>query len=67
PPRQGGGARKPLLIMPTNVATSLDKELQEWCRRGEYPLVVEIPALDPAYRAQRSVDDAIRHAIGTAI
>ena len=53
-----------VLILSEQVSEYLSEEVTEWQMRGEYPLIVEIPCLQGEMYGKKSLQDAIREAVG---
>jgi V/A-type H+-transporting ATPase subunit F len=56
--------RAKVLILTEDVSVLIEDEVLEWQKRGQYPLIVEIPGLHGHLEGKKSLTDAIREAIG---
>jgi len=56
-----------VLILSEQVSEYLYDEVYQWQMSGEYPLIVEIPCLQGAMQGKKSLEDAIREAVGVHI
>jgi V/A-type H+-transporting ATPase subunit F len=59
--------RPKVLILTEEVADMLQSEVLEWQKKGEYPLIVEIPGLNGHLEGRKTMTDAIREAIGVHV
>ncbi|OJF76900.1 MAG: ATPase V [Treponema sp. CETP13] len=60
-------ARSKVLILTEEVADMLQDEVLEWQKKGDYPLIVEIPGLNGHLEGRKTMTDAIREAIGVHV
>lgn len=56
-----------VLILSEQVSEYISDEVAEWQMKGEYPLIVEIPCLQGEMYGKKSLQDAIREAVGVHI
>ena len=56
-----------ILIVSEQVSEYLSKEIAEWQMKGDYPLIVEIPCLQGSMYGKKTLQDAIREAVGVHI
>ncbi len=56
--------RPKVLIITEDVAVMLEKEVLNWQKCGDYPLIVEIPGINGHIEGRKTMTDAIREAIG---
>ncbi len=56
-----------VLILSEQVSEYLAEEVFQWQVKGEYPLIVEIPCLQGAMQGKKSLEDAIKEAVGVHI
>ncbi len=56
-----------VLILTETCASLIENEEMEWQKKGEYPLIVEIPGLDGKLSGKKTLTDSIREAIGVQI
>jgi len=56
-----------VLILSEQVSEYLSDEVFRWQMRGDYPLIVEIPCLQGAMQGKKSLEDAIKEAVGVHI
>ncbi|MBP7479906.1 MAG: V-type ATP synthase subunit F [Spirochaetaceae bacterium] len=56
--------RPKVLILTEEAASMIEEEVREWQMNGDYPLIVEIPALAGHMSGKKSLTDAIREAVG---
>jgi len=56
-----------VLIISEQVGEYLQKEVNEWQMKGDFPLIVEIPCLEGAMHGKKSLQDAIREAVGVHV
>ena len=61
------GGRPKVLILTESVIGMIEKEVLEWQKGGEYPLIVEIPGLQGHLQGRKTLTDAIREAIGVQV
>lgn len=59
--------RPKVLILTEKVSDMLQSEVVEWQKKGDYPLIVEIPGLDGHLEGRKTMTDAIREAIGVHV
>jgi vacuolar-type H+-ATPase subunit F/Vma7 len=64
-PYTGIGAK--VLILTEEVADLLEAEAMEWQLGGGFPLIVEIPSQGPGRPGRKSLEDAVREAVGVGI
>jgi V/A-type H+-transporting ATPase subunit F len=64
-PYRGLGAK--VLILTEEIADLLEAEAMEWQLGGGFPLIVEIPSQRPARPGRKSLEDAVREAVGVGI
>jgi len=62
---KGIGAK--VLILTEEVADLIEAEALEWQFRGDFPLIVEIPAQGPGRPGRKSLEDVVREAVGVGI
>lgn len=56
-----------ILIISEQISEYLHEEIIQWQLKGDYPLIVEIPCLQGAMEGKKSLQDAIREAVGVHI
>ena len=56
-----------ILIIREQVSEYLSSEVAEWQMMGRYPLIVEIPCLQGTMYGKKSLQDAIKEAVGVNI
>ena len=56
-----------ILIISEQISEYLHDEVTQWQLKGDYPLIVEIPCLQGAMEGKKSLQDAIREAVGVHI
>lgn len=56
-----------ILIISEQISEYLHDEVTRWQLKGDYPLIVEIPCLQGAMEGKKSLQDAIREAVGVHI
>lgn len=56
-----------VLIISEQVGEFLQKEVNAWQLGGDFPLIVEIPCLEGAMHGKKSLQDAIREAVGVHV
>ncbi len=56
--------RPRVLIITEEISMLLEEEIFEWQKKGEYPLLVEVPGLRGRLEGKKSLTAAIREAIG---
>lgn len=56
-----------ILILSEQISEYLHDEVTQWQLKGEYPLIVEIPCLQGSMYGKKSLQDAIREAVGVHI
>ena len=56
-----------VLILSEQVSEYLYEEVFQWQMRGDYPLIVEIPCLQGAMQGRKSLEEAIKEAVGVHI
>lgn len=56
-----------VLIITEQAASLIEQEELEWQKKGQYPLIVEIPGFDGRLQNKKSLTDSIREAIGVQI
>jgi len=56
-----------VLIVSEQVSEYLSNEITDWQMKGDYPLIVEIPCLQGAMYGKKSLQDAIREAVGVHV
>ncbi|MGP1440851.1 MAG: V-type ATP synthase subunit F [Treponema sp.] len=56
-----------ILIISEQISEYLHDEVNSWQLKGDYPLIVEIPCLQGAMEGKKSLQDAIREAVGVHI
>lgn len=59
--------RPKVLVLTEEVVDMLQTEVLEWQKKGEYPLIVEIPGLHGRLDGRKSMTVAIREAIGVSV
>ena len=62
---KGIGAK--VLILTEEVADLLEAESLEWQLRGDFPLIVEIPSQGQGRPGRKTLEDAVREAVGVGI
>jgi vacuolar-type H+-ATPase subunit F/Vma7 len=62
---KGIGAK--VLILSEDVADILEAEALEWQLGGGFPLIVEIPSRGRGRPGRKSLEDAVREAVGVGI
>jgi V/A-type H+-transporting ATPase subunit F len=61
------GIGSKVLILTEEVADFLEEEALEWQLGGALPLIVEIPSRGPARAGRKSLEDAVREAVGAGL
>ncbi len=61
------GIAAKVLILTEEVADLVSAEAMEWQLGGGFPLIVEIPSRGPAKAGRKSLEDAVREAVGVGI
>ena len=61
------GGRPKVLILTENITVMLESEVLEWQKKGDYPLIVEIPGIQGHLQGKKTVTEAIREAIGVKV
>lgn len=56
-----------ILIISEQISEYLHDEVTQWQLKGDYPLIVEIPCLQGSMEGKKSLQDAIREAVGVHI
>ena len=56
-----------VLILTEAAAALIPEEELEWQKKGQYPLIVEIPSLGGHLVGKKTLTDAIREAIGVQV
>lgn len=59
--------RSKVLILTEEVTDMLQDEVLEWQKKGDYPLIVEIPGLNGHLEGRKTMTEAIREAIGVHV
>ncbi|MCR5607308.1 MAG: ATPase V [Treponema sp.] len=59
--------RPKVLILTEGVSVLLEEEVLDWQKRGDYPLIVEIPGIEGHIKGKKSLTDSIREAIGIQV
>ena len=62
---RGIGAK--VLVLTEDVADMLETEAMEWQLAGGFPLIVEIPSQGKGKAGRKSLEDAVREAVGVGI
>ena len=53
--------------MSEDVSVMLEDEVIAWQKKGEFPLIVEIPPLSGHLEGKLSLTDSIRQAVGVSV
>jgi vacuolar-type H+-ATPase subunit F/Vma7 len=61
------GINAKVLILTEEVADLLEAEAMEWQLAGGFPLLVEIPSQAEGKPGRKSLEDAVREAVGVGI
>ena len=61
----GVGAK--VLILSEDAADLVESEAMEWQLKGGFPLIVEIPSAIQGKSSRKSLEDAVREAVGIGI
>ncbi len=56
--------RPKVLILSEDVSAMIEKEVLEWQKKSEFPLIVEIPPLNGHLQGKKSLTESIREAVG---
>lgn len=56
-----------VLILTEAAAAQIEEEEVAWQKKGEYPLIVEIPCLEGHLKGKKGLTEAIREAIGVQV
>lgn len=70
---KGGNVNVPIVEIPkvlilTEMAASLiEDEETQWQKKGDFPLIVEIPGLNGHIEGKKSLSDSIREAVGVKV
>jgi V/A-type H+-transporting ATPase subunit F len=64
-PYKGIGAK--VLILTEDIVDLLEGEAMDWQLGGDFPLIVEIPSQGPSRPGRKSLEDAVREAVGVGI
>jgi vacuolar-type H+-ATPase subunit F/Vma7 len=64
-PYKGKGAK--VLILTEEVADLLEAECLDWQLAGRFPLIVEIPSQSKGRKSRKSLEEAVREAVGVGI
>lgn len=59
--------RPKVLILTEDVSQMLEDEVLDWQKKGDFPLIVEVPSLSGPIQGKKSLTDSIREAIGLHI
>lgn len=59
--------RPKILILSEDVSVMLEDEVIAWQKKGEFPLIVEIPPLSGHLEGKLSLTDSIRQAVGVSV
>jgi vacuolar-type H+-ATPase subunit F/Vma7 len=62
---KGIGAK--VLVLTEEVADMIDAEAMAWQLAGDFPLIVEIPSQGQGRTGRKSLEDAVREAVGVGI
>lgn len=65
--RQYKGIGAKVLILTEEVMDLLEAETMEWQLSGGFPLIVEIPSQGQGRTGRKSLEDAVREAVGVGI
>jgi V/A-type H+-transporting ATPase subunit F len=63
----GGQTPCRVLILTEDMSSLIQEEVLAWQLSGDYPLVVEVPALAGKLKGKKSMVDSIREAIGIQV
>ena len=61
------GISAKVLILSENTADLIETEAMEWQLAGGFPLIVEIPSPGKGKSGRKSLEDAVREAVGIGI
>ncbi|MGL4986733.1 MAG: V-type ATP synthase subunit F [Treponemataceae bacterium] len=56
-----------ILILTESVSVLIEDEVLAWQKKGDFPLIVEIPPIQGHLQGKKRLTDAIREAIGVHI
>lgn len=56
-----------ILILTEAVAAKIEKEEIAWLKKGQYPLIVEVPELNGHLAGRKSLTAAINEAVGVEV
>lgn len=56
-----------ILILTETVSALIEDEVLSWQKKGQFPLLVEIPDLNGHVEGKKSLSDAIREAVGVQV
>jgi V/A-type H+-transporting ATPase subunit F len=59
--------RPKILILSEDVSDMLEKEVLEWQKTAQFPLIVEIPPVNGHLEGKKSLTQSIREAMGISI
>lgn len=59
--------RPKILILTEDVSAMIEKEVLDWQKTSQYPLIVEIPGIRGHIEGRKSLTDAIREAVGVSV
>lgn len=59
--------RPKVLILTEEVSQLLEDEVLSWQKKGDFPLIVEVPSIHGPLVGKKSLTDSIREAIGIQI
>lgn len=59
--------RPKILILTEDVSAMIEKEVFDWQKSSQYPLIVEIPGIHGHLEGRKSLTDAIREAVGVSV
>lgn len=56
-----------VLILTEKISQMLEEEVLDWQKKGDFPLIVEVPGIHGAIVGKKTLSDSIREAIGIQI
>ena len=59
--------RPKVLILTEEISQILEDEVLRWQKKGDFPLVVEVPGIHGPLEGKKTLTDSIREAIGIQI
>ena len=59
--------RPKILILSEDVSDMIEKEVLDWQKTGQFPLIVEVPPVNGHLQGKKSLTQSIREAMGISI